>query len=262
MSIIFLNVQAPEFILRLKPQQGLSTNNHEVHTTINMRLKFPIDYPQSEPPSIELENVLGISSKDVIDLQRQLQDLCRALIGQEVGLILAQHTQAFLVERNKKPRFKSFYEEMMATQKTKIEKVALEEKTRQFQEDQLQINAFREEFQKKQQILMSELKRNKEVGQIHPLLEISFMPSKESPKKECDINEEAVSVAHKCSHPKPKQINFSNKDAGRVFHCGPCLGVCETSRNVFMAVESNLQESAVVTHLTVCDILFSSVPFI
>jgi hypothetical protein len=85
------------------------------------------------------------------------------------------------------------------------------------------------------------------------------MPSKESTKKECINNEEVVSGARKYSHQKPKQITYSYRDEGSVLLCEICL---ETSRNLFMAVESNVQESALGTRLAVCEYSISSVPFI
>jgi translation initiation factor 2-alpha kinase 4 len=68
----------PEYILLLKPQKGLSQD--EVHATVQLRVKFPCDYPQSHP-SIKLENGEGISSKDIEKLQLELEQLCKEGVG-------------------------------------------------------------------------------------------------------------------------------------------------------------------------------------
>lgn len=82
----------PEFILQLKPQQGLSQD--EVHAKTALRIKFCLNYPHKQP-SIRLENSQGVSSKDIEQLQKELQDLCTSKEGEEVVFILAHHTQVY-----------------------------------------------------------------------------------------------------------------------------------------------------------------------
>ena len=133
----------PEFILLLKPQKGLSQD--EVYATVQLRVKFPPDYPQSHP-SIVLENGEGVSSKDIETLKLELEQLCQDCVGEEVTFNLAHHAQGFLAERNQKPRFQSFREEMLAAQRKNIEESVLEEKSRQVREDEQQLIAFCEEI--------------------------------------------------------------------------------------------------------------------
>ena len=248
---------SPEFVLKLKPQQGLS--HDEVHVTIDLRVKFCNNYPQIVP-SLNLENAHGISLKDVDKLYLELQQLCIDRVGEEVILILVHHAQGFLAERNQKPRFRSFHEEMLATQRQEIEKFALEEKSRQVKEDEQQLIAFREEIQK-QPALLSELRKSKTLdANHHPLLEINFAQSRQNHGiilNDNDLNDEIEENAKSlCSHPKIKGVSFGNKDSGRMYHCGPCLGSCQANRCVCTAVDVNLKESAAITILKVKKKLF------
>lgn len=236
----------PEFILLLKPQKGLSQD--EVHATVQLRVKFFSDYPQSQP-LIKLENGQGISSKDIEKLQLELEQLCKDGIGEEVTFNLAHHAQGFLAERNQKPRFQSFHEEMLARQRNTIEKSVLEERTRQVREDEQQLIAFCEEIQKKQPALLSELRRitNLNSNQL-PFLEINFASSQTSAKNETELNAQTPTVEQRqCKHPKLEKVCFSNRDGGRVYHCGPCMGTCRPNRYICAAVETNLKEAAIIT---------------
>lgn len=236
----------PEFILLLKPQKGLSQD--EVHATVQLRVKFFSDYPQSQP-LIKLENGQGISSKDIEKLQLELEQLCKDGIGEEVTFNLAHHAQGFLAERNQKPRFQSFHEEMLARQRNTIEKSVLEERTRQVREDEQQLIAFCEEIQKKQPALLSELRRitNLNSNQL-PFLEINFASSQTGAKNEIELNTQTPTVEQRqCKHPKLEKVCFSNRDGGRVYHCGPCMGTCRPNRYICAAVETNLKEAAIIT---------------
>lgn len=246
----------PEFMLLLKPQKGVSQN--EVHATINLRVKFSHNYPQCSP-SIKLENPQGVSSKDVEKLQLELEKICENFVGEEVSFNLAHHAQSFLAERNQRPRFQSFHEEMLATQKNNIEKSVLEEKYRQVKEDEQQLIAFCEEIQKKQPALLSELRRMTRMDDSTqlPFLDINLPPVLSSTcKNETLLNQDiAIESPKICTHPTPRQISFTNKDGGRVYHCGPCLGSCQPNRFVCTAVETNLKESAAITTFKVPHLL-------
>lgn len=237
----------PEFILLLKPQKGLSQD--EVHATVSLRVNFSTDYPQCQP-SIKLENGQGLSSKDIEKLQLELEQLCKDGVGEEVTFNLAHHAQSFLAERNQKPRFQSFYEEMLATQKNKMEKSVLEEQSRQVKEDEQQLIDFCEEIQKKQPALLSELRRitNLDSNQL-PFLEINFASGAQTiSKSEMFLNLDSTATAQKaCTHPKVEKVYFTNKDGGRIYHCGPCIGLCRPNRYVCTAVEPNLKEAAIIT---------------
>ena len=235
----------PEFILLLKPQKGLSQD--EVYATVQLRVKFPPDYPQSHP-SIVLENGEGVSSKDIETLKLELEQLCQDCVGEEVTFNLAHHAQGFLAERNQKPRFQSFHEEMLAAQRKNIEKSVLEEKSRQVREDEQQLIAFCEEIKKKQPALLSELRRITNLGPSQlPFLE-NIGPPQTNNKNETHLNLDHPTEAQKlCTHPKIEKISFSNKDGGRIYHCGPCLGICRPNRYSCVAVEANLKEAAAIT---------------
>ena len=246
----------PEFILQLKPQQGLS--QEEIHATTNLHIKFCPMYPHLVPV-FQVENSHGISSKDVDKLQCELEELCKSREGEEVVFLMAAHTQAFLAERNQKPRFRSFHDEMLAIERKRVERFAEEEKSRRVKEDEQQLIAFEEEIQKKQPARLNELRRSKALDAMrHPLLEIKFAPSTRT--SSCDRNERRnsngpdspPSETPACSrHANIKQITFSNKDGGRVYHIGSCMGPCQTDRYVCSAVEVNLKESAIITTLRV-----------
>lgn len=259
----------PEFVLLLKPQQGLSQD--EVYATVNLHIKFCSKYPKVQPCIVQLENSHGVSLKDVAQLQSELEQLCKNNEGEEIVFLLAHLTQTFLAERNQKPRFRSFHEEMLATEKNKIEKVALEEKSRQVKEDEEQFHAFREELQKRQPALLSELRRNKtlDVSQ-HPLLEINFAPSARNNGERDhrdraddytapDVSSSTEKVRQLCLHRKIQHIVFSNKDGGRIYHLGPCMGVCQEGRYICSAVEANVKESAAVTILKVFRLVFTAI---
>ncbi len=238
----------PEFILLLKPQKGLSQN--EVHATINLHVNFSADYPQCQP-SIKLENGQGISSRDIETLQLELEKLCKDGVGEEVTFNLADHTQRFLAERNVKPRFQSFHEEMLATQRNEIEKSVLEQKTRQVKEDEEQLIAFCEEIQKKQPALLSELRRITKLDSSQlPFLEINFASGAQNSvnKNEMLVTlEDTMAPQKSCTHSKHPKVCFTNKDGGRVYHFGPCMGTCQPNRYVSAAVETTLKETVAIT---------------
>lgn len=234
----------PEFILLLKPQKGVSQN--EVHATISLRVKFSPNYPQCSP-SIQLENPQGVSSKDVEILKLELEKLCEDFLGEEVSFNLAHHAQSFLAERNQKPRFQSFHEEMLATQKTNIEKSVLEEQSRQVKEDELQLIAFCEEIQRKQPALLTELRRMNSTQLSFLELNLPSTTLSTNRTEAASSSVVAIESPKTCMHSVLQQISFTHKDAGRVYHCGPCLGSCQPHRFVFAAVETNIKESAAIT---------------
>jgi len=241
----------PEFILLLKPQKGLSTND-EVHVTVDLHVTFCRNYPQISPKFV-LENAHGISTKDVDNLFVELIQLCVERIGEELIFLLADHVRVFLAERNQKPRFRSFHEEMLAAQKHEIEKFALEEKSRRVKEDEEQLIAFREEIQRKQPALLSELRRSKALDvSHHPLLEINFAKNQHYNQNtnDSDVHVDEY-VKSSCKHSKIKGVSFGNKDSGRMYYCGPCMGACHENRFVCAAVDVNLKESAAITILKV-----------
>lgn len=237
----------PEFILLLKPQKGLSQT--EIHATVNLFVKFPLEYPYCQP-CIKLENGQGISSKDIEQLQNELIEICKNGVGEEVTFNLAHHAQAFLAERNQKPRFQSFYEEMLATQKNKMEISVLEEKSRQAKEDEQQLVAFQEEIKNKQPALLDELRRLTKIDANQlPFLQLNI-PFVTQTHNKCEIEQNSGTciIAKKpCAHRSVEQISFNNKDGGRVYHCGPCMGGCQRSRYVCAALDSNLKEAAAIT---------------
>ena len=230
-----------EFVLCLKPHQG-STKYNEVHATINIRFKLSETYPESSP-TIQLEKGHGVSLKDIENLKKELEDLCDNGRGEEIGLVLAQHVQGFLAEKNKKPRFQSFHEEMVVAQQIEKERNALEKKSRMVEENNQQLMALEEEIKQKQPAFLIDLmkNRNKDVN-TESLQQIP----------ENNNLEEAVKVLVTCTLPKPLQIDFGNKYAEHVYDCGPCLGQCQPNRHVLSAVETKLKAFAVITHFKVC----------
>ena len=232
----------------LKPQKGLSQN--EVYATVDLRVNFSLEYPQCQP-TIQLENGQGISSKDIEILQLELEKLCKDGVGEEVTFNLAHHAEGFLAERNVKPRFKSFHEEMLATQRNEIEKSVLEEKSRQVKEDEEQLLAFCEEIQKKQPALLSELRRITKLDSNQlPFLEMNLTTGTQTTgsKNEIQLTIEDTATAQKsCTHSKLKKVCFTNKDGGRVYEFGSCMGTCRPNRYVSAAVETNLKETVAIT---------------
>lgn len=236
----------PEFILLLKPQQGLS--NDDVHATVNLRIKFFPDYPFNKP-SIQLEEPKGISTKDVEKLKEELELISSKSLGEEVIFNLAHHIQSFLAERNKKPRFQSFHEEMLATQKNEIEKFALEERSRQTKEDEQQLLEFCEEIQKKQPALLNELRKmtNLSISRCELFGDVNKnLQCQESEDQGIEMRGSGE-LDVSCQHEIFKSLEFSNKDSGRLYICGPCLGSCSRERYVCAAIDTRLNEYAVIT---------------
>ena len=104
-----------EFILHLKPHQG-TANTNEVYAKLDLRVQLCKSYPESSQ-LIQLEEGHGISLKDIENLKKELENLCHSGKGEEIGLVLAQHVQGYLAERNVQPRFESFHEEMIVAQR-------------------------------------------------------------------------------------------------------------------------------------------------
>ena len=230
-----------EFVLHLKPHQG-SAKYNEVYANIDLRFQLPETYPDS-PPLIQLEKGRGMSLKDIENLKKELEILCDNGHGEEIGLILAQHVQGFLAEKNKKPRFQSFHEEMIVAQQIEKEKNAIEKMTRMVQESNQQLMALEEEINQKQPAFLMDFMKNKNKGNnIEP--PPHFLP------ENSNLNE-AAKIIVPCTHPKPLQIVFGNKYAEHVYECGSCLGQCQPNRHVFSAVEVKLKEFAVITHFKV-----------
>jgi len=218
-----------EFILHLKPHQG-TANTNEVYAKLDLRVQLCESYPESSP-LIQLEEGHGISLKDIENLKKELENLCHSGKGEEIGLVLAQHVQGYLAERNVQPRFESFHEEMIVAQRIEKEKNALEKKSRIVEETNQQLMALEEEIKQKQPAFFTDFRKNR--------------------NKDFDYDENFIDetkVANPCSHPMPLQIDFGNKYGEHVYQCGPCLGICQTNRHVFSAIESTLKELAVITH--------------
>lgn len=233
----------PEFVLFLKPQQGLS--NDDVHATVNLRIQFSADYPFSQP-CINLENPKGVSTKDIEKLKEELGHISSRSVGEEVIFNLAHHIQSFLAERNKKPRFQSFHEEMLAAQRNEIEKCALEERSRQSKQDEQQLLEFCEEIQKKQPALLNELRKMSNLSISNFGLfddNDTNVQCQESEDHGIDFRGSSDAL---CQHETIKILEFSNKDSGR-YVCGPCLGRCSANRHVFAAVDTRLNEYAAIT---------------
>lgn len=230
-----------EFILNLKPLQG-STKYNEVYAAIKLHFRLSKTYPESSP-SIQLEDGCGMSIKDIENLKKELEILCDRGRGEEIGLVLALHVQGFLAEKNKKPRFQSFHEEMIVAHQIEKERNALEKKSRMVEENNQQLMAFEEEIKQKQPAFLLDLMKNKNKdNNIESLPQIL-------PKN--DHLEEAAEVHVACIHTKPLQIDFGNKYAEHIYQCGPCLGLCQPNRHVFSAVETKLKEFAVITQFRV-----------
>ncbi|KAJ9599725.1 hypothetical protein L9F63_026426 [Diploptera punctata] len=149
------NVWRPlELVITLTPQQG-SSGQQEVHAHIDLHVICSEQYPE-EAPAIKLEKGKGLSSQDITRLQTELETLARELKGEVMIFELAQHVQKFLHPHNK-PRFKSFYEEMLSRQEQQQQQQQLIKK----QKEDKQRQAIQDEIQRKQEALKEEQRRRR-----------------------------------------------------------------------------------------------------
>uniref|UniRef100_V9IM14 Eukaryotic translation initiation factor 2-alpha kinase 4 n=1 Tax=Apis cerana TaxID=7461 RepID=V9IM14_APICE len=121
--------QPLDILISLMPQKGMS-GPAKVYAQIDLRVMCSNKYPD-ETPNIELKNSRGLSHQQVAALYTELVELTKRLQGEVMIFELAQHVQKYLHENNK-PRYSSFYEEMVSRHQEKIEYEMLE---RQLKED-------------------------------------------------------------------------------------------------------------------------------
>ncbi|XP_043791915.1 eIF-2-alpha kinase GCN2 isoform X2 [Apis laboriosa] len=147
--------QPLDILISLMPQKGMS-GPAKVYAQIDLHVVCSNKYPD-ETPNIELKNSRGLSHQQVAVLYTELVELTKRLQGEVMIFELAQHVQKYLHENNK-PRYSSFYEEMVSRRQEKIEYEMLE---RQLKEDK-ERQVLQDEIQKRQEALKAELRNRKE----------------------------------------------------------------------------------------------------
>ena len=153
----------PEFTLRLVPNHD-SKGLLEQHVHVVLKIKMSEDYPRSPPCVIAVQESKGLSDDLVAVLQAQLQDRAQQLVGEVMITDLAQMTASWLSGHNK-PSFASFYEEMEANRRVKLQKeeetLAREKRMSSIMEKKEQ-EAVREEVAKNMEMIKEERQRLKE----------------------------------------------------------------------------------------------------
>uniref|UniRef100_A0A0R3RYI5 non-specific serine/threonine protein kinase n=1 Tax=Elaeophora elaphi TaxID=1147741 RepID=A0A0R3RYI5_9BILA len=139
--------QPLDVILHLKPIGSASTTSGKIYVSLDLHVKCPKTYPLSGTPFLSLENVKGISLKDVDKLKQILDNKAASLKGSEVILELCQTVQEFLYERNKPPEG-SFFDGMLQ-QHAAVEHERKRQQVRSKQRDREDIVAFQKMHEEK-----------------------------------------------------------------------------------------------------------------
>ncbi|VDN04109.1 unnamed protein product [Thelazia callipaeda] len=127
-------------ILHLKPVDSASVTHDKIYVSVDLHVKCPRTYPLSGIPDIELENVRGISLKDVEKLKQILLNKASSLKGNEIILELCQLVQEFLYEHNKPPEG-SFFDGMLQ-QQAAVESERKRQRMKSEQQDREDVVAF------------------------------------------------------------------------------------------------------------------------
>ncbi|PSN33701.1 hypothetical protein C0J52_21450 [Blattella germanica] len=189
-------------------------------------------------PKIQLEKSKGLSLQLVTQLQTELETLAVELKGEVMIFELAQHVQKFLHQHNK-PRFKSFYEEMMSRKEQQQQQLQLINK----QKEDKQRQAIQDEIQRRQEALKEEQRRRRgqsrsvpdASGEDDKLTNIACHPSHIERSRSCGYvvnnsisrrsrshSKSEGSESCSCNHKGTKLIIFTHK-AERHIYRGMCL---------------------------------------
>uniref|UniRef100_A0A1I7VP68 non-specific serine/threonine protein kinase n=1 Tax=Loa loa TaxID=7209 RepID=A0A1I7VP68_LOALO len=136
--------QPLDVILRLKP---VGSSSGKIYVSLDLHVKCPKTYPLSGTPLLALENVKGISLKDVDKLKQILDNKAASLKGNEVILELCQVVQEFLYERNKPPEG-SFFDGMLQ-QHAAVEHERRRQRVKSEQRDREDVVAFQKMHEEK-----------------------------------------------------------------------------------------------------------------
>ncbi|KAL3989303.1 Protein kinase domain family protein [Acanthocheilonema viteae] len=134
-------------ILHLKPIGSGSSTSGKIYVSLDLHVKCPKTYPLSGTPLLTLENVKGISLKDVDKLKQILDNKAASLKGNEIILELCQIIQEFLYERNKPPEG-SFFDGMLQ-QHAAVEHERKRQQVRSEQRDRDDVVAFQKMHEEK-----------------------------------------------------------------------------------------------------------------
>ncbi|VBB25904.1 unnamed protein product [Acanthocheilonema viteae] len=134
-------------ILHLKPIGSGSSTSGKIYVSLDLHVKCPKTYPLSGTPLLTLENVKGISLKDVDKIKQILDNKAASLKGNEIILELCQIIQEFLYERNKPPEG-SFFDGMLQ-QHAAVEHERKRQQVRSEQRDRDDVVAFQKMHEEK-----------------------------------------------------------------------------------------------------------------
>lgn len=139
--------QPLDVILHLKPVRSVSTTSGKIYVSLDLHVKCPKTYPLYGTPVIALENIQGISLRDIDKLKQMLDSKAASLKGNEIVLELCQMVQEFLYERNKPPEG-SFFDGMLQ-QHAAVEHERRRQRVRSEQRDREDVVAFQKMHEEK-----------------------------------------------------------------------------------------------------------------
>ncbi|KAL1501167.1 hypothetical protein ABEB36_006549 [Hypothenemus hampei] len=211
--------------ITLTPQRG-SSGNGEVYVKVDLHVICTEKYPD-ELPQLLLEKSKGISQIFLEELLLQLHQKAEEYKGEEMIFQLCQHVQEFL-HRHNKPAMKSFYDEMLQTQK--------EKKIEEEMQKQLEREALRKEIETRQEMLKSEARlrrdRKRSVSESKMSEEIINSRTSSGNKKNSGKMENCESL--NCDHKGISLLDFN----GRKVQRGQCRKHMDASV-VFKAMDVN-----------------------
>lgn len=193
--------------IQLAPQRDNEAS--DIYCKINLRILCPKNYPKTVP-KVYLEDAKGLINSDVATLSNQLNKEAYSLKGEVMIFELCQFVQAFLHERNVKPKG-SFYEEMLANKQKRDQ----DELTQQMQKEEKIRQQLQDEVLKRKEQLKKENRIRRSTGNNNesPMRHISSESS----------NSESRSFGESCDeHKHTENLYFPLE--GRKILQGACLG--------------------------------------
>ncbi|XP_023245579.1 eIF-2-alpha kinase GCN2 [Copidosoma floridanum] len=213
--------------ITLTPQKSMS-GPAEIYTKVDLHVTCNEKYPE-EAPQICLENGEGLSNQQLATELSELEALARDSIGEVMIYELCQHVQRFLHEHNNKPRYSSFYEEMVSKQQ---ERIKFEMQEKQMKEDK-ERRVLQDEISKRQEAFKEiQMHNRRELTRFSFDTDLNFLRSttissqerfRAFSRKRCVSTSES-SEGSLCEHRGTKLLHFDNNKRERQVNRGKCLG--------------------------------------
>ncbi|GFS95379.1 eIF-2-alpha kinase GCN2 [Nephila pilipes] len=222
-----------EMIITVFPEESMTADKNN-DLKVDLYIRCSENYPKS-CPFIDIRNSKGISNENLSKLKDELIDKAKELVGGEVILELVCHSRAFLYN-HKKPRYPSFFEEMLSnnTKKQLEEAEKLEKENIELKQKQQQILlAIEQEKLRKMEALRDANKRTRfadEPSAMHLNIAAAEMRTrKESMSRKrsrsTSIGKELcteIELQDECKEMLNSKLKFMGKKEFTIV-CGRCL---------------------------------------